>query len=107
MEVALKAKWVEALKSKKFEQGQGSLHKVGPTDIHKFCCLGVLCEVAGIKSEATSDFYSYDGNQSVLTKKLRDQLGLDTIDTDQLITMNDGPNSRTFAHIASWIERNL
>lgn len=34
-------KWIEALRSGKYEQGQGTLR----TKDDKFCCLGVLCDL--------------------------------------------------------------
>lgn len=37
-------KWVEALRSGKYEQGQLALQNG-----NKFCCLGVACEVSGLK----------------------------------------------------------
>ncbi len=42
----MKKKWVEALKSEKFEHGKFYLCKD-----NKFCCLGVLCEIEGIARE--------------------------------------------------------
>jgi hypothetical protein len=44
---ALKRKWVEALRSGEYEQGQGKLRKVENGRTYH-CCLGVLCEVAEI-----------------------------------------------------------
>lgn len=38
-------KWVGALRSGKYKQGRGALHRGD-----KFCCLGVLCEVLEIPS---------------------------------------------------------
>ena len=40
----LKEAWIEALESDEFEQGTGALRVDG-----KYCCLGVLCEVARTK----------------------------------------------------------
>jgi hypothetical protein len=40
MDAELKRKWVEALRSGKYEQASGKL-RVG----NKFCCLGVLCDL--------------------------------------------------------------
>lgn len=36
----IKAKWLEALRSGKYEQGEGRLNKD-----NQFCCLGVLCDL--------------------------------------------------------------
>jgi hypothetical protein len=52
-------KWVDALRSGKFEQGQGFLHKSDG----KMCCLGVACEVMGLERlnplDSTALGYSY------------------------------------------------
>lgn len=51
MNAELKTKWLEALRSGKYEQGKHYLKEGG-----KYCCLGVLCEVAGLESELNSVF---------------------------------------------------
>ena len=43
MDAEVKAQWVEALRSGKYKQAKGVLHKVGGG----YCCLGVLCDVLG------------------------------------------------------------
>jgi hypothetical protein len=43
MKEDVKNKWVEALRSRKYKQGQGLL-KCQNT----FCCLGVLCDISGL-----------------------------------------------------------
>lgn len=40
MDPDIKARWVKALKSGEYEQGQGSLNEKD-----KYCCLGVLCDL--------------------------------------------------------------
>jgi hypothetical protein len=42
MDATIKAQWVAALRSGEYEQGTGYLN----SDDKKFCCLGVLCELA-------------------------------------------------------------
>lgn len=42
MDADLKAKWVAALRSGEYQQTTGALRKEGG-----YCCLGVLCDVAG------------------------------------------------------------
>ncbi len=44
MDSALKAKWVEALRSGKYVQAKGCLRDSRPHG-DGFCCLGVLCDV--------------------------------------------------------------
>jgi hypothetical protein len=38
-------KWVKALRSGKFKQGQGTLKKFNKQGQEQYCCLGVLCEL--------------------------------------------------------------
>jgi len=50
----LQTKWLEALESGNYVQGQGNLRQpVAPSSENvsgqAYCCLGVLCEVAGLK----------------------------------------------------------
>jgi len=42
MNAEVKAKWVAALRSGKYKQGQRALHN---RDDDTYCCLGVLCEL--------------------------------------------------------------
>lgn len=44
MDPALKTKWVEALRSGRYAQGRQRLRNGD-----NYCCLGVLCEVAGLE----------------------------------------------------------
>jgi len=44
MNPEVKKKWVEALKSGKYKQGQRALH-LKTSDGSFFCCLGVLCDL--------------------------------------------------------------
>jgi len=60
MDKKLKAEWVKALMSGKYEQGEGSLYRNG-----KYCCLGVLCKEMGATNATlkdwgtTNDIYKY------------------------------------------------
>lgn len=51
MPKALLAKWLEALRSGKYEQGKGRLH----TGCRRYCCLGVLQHVKDGKVELIDD----------------------------------------------------
>jgi len=63
MKLEVKKLWIEALRSGKYEQGRGALNKDG-----KFCCLGVLCDLAvkaGVEVEVNKDAVKkvfYNGN---------------------------------------------
>ena len=111
MNPEVKQKWIEALRSGKYEQIKRKLWDNG-----KYCCLGVLCEVVG----ALRDNYGYYKlNESAqiesdteLTGDLADSLGLTTEDQRILTEMNDGENAfkgspQSFKEIADWIEKNL
>ena len=114
MNPEIKAKWIEALRSGKYEQGQGKLNKNG-----KFCCLGVLCEVmnygklpstySGANSyKKENDTYESENH---LTEGMRLELGIDSSQEHTLILMNDGKrrveNKKSFNEIADWVEKNL
>lgn len=48
--------WIAALRSGEFKQGEGCLHSIDNT----FCCLGVLCVVAGDERfDKSSLYYAY------------------------------------------------
>lgn len=87
MEKELKAKWIKALRSRKFKQGQQLLHHEGSNE---YCCLGVLCAVAGKPLDAES--YTW---LTAVTK-----------DYGPFVKMNDD-DGKSFKEIASYIEQNL
>lgn len=63
MKTSIKQKWISALRSGKYRQGRGALRRGD-----KYCCLGVLCELAiqdGVKIELDVDNESrttFDGS---------------------------------------------
>lgn len=86
MDAVVKQDWVKALESGEYEQGHGYLNNHG-----KYCCLGVLCDLAekagvvktdnsGNKGkvwyEAVSD--PYDENTLVLPDAVMEWAGLDS-----------------------------
>lgn len=137
MNPEIKERWVRALRSGKFPQGAGMLHRdwskgVGGTDDkHHFCCLGVLCEIAVADGEVESveitgrdDFsgvFTYtttpndmtSGNYHYLPLAVREWAGID--DNDPEVTI-DGRHARlstfnddnvSFGTIADAIEEQL
>jgi hypothetical protein len=46
MRPEIKERWLAALRSDQYEQGTGRLGMRGTDGQEKFCCLGVLCELA-------------------------------------------------------------
>ena len=135
MDAELKSKWVAALRSGDFKQGEGMLHN--PKE-DSYCCLGVLCKVMGAEWKSVSGtvpdedeedghrYYSYDhvpvlddrllssNDDEELSNAFASEIGIE--DQRQLVTLNDGrgkpgePNykeSQPFSVIADYIEKNL
>ena len=116
MNKELKDKWVAALRSGKYVQGTGNLQSGG-----RYCCLGVLCDVAGVKWIHFCDdgFLPVGGALGTLTELQKIQYGMRNGDnpvfrgsypggtvTGTLVEMNDDGN-KSFAEIADWIETYL
>lgn len=120
---ALLANWVAALRSGNYEQTNDQLYN---DCIDAYCCLGVLCKVAGaeftdisIKDEWT-EFYTLhrrpvlndvnlaDGDEELLSDDMLARLGFDSEIQSRLIGMNDGTNFEgkkySFTEIADYIE---
>jgi hypothetical protein len=94
MDADLKAKWVEALRSGKYQQQRGELGSGT-----KLCCLGVFSTVA-------------TGGPTYMP--WAHELGCDSRFVKYLIEMNDGERvdgewegGATFSDIADFIEENL
>lgn len=101
MDSAIKAKWVAALRSGKYQQGQNYLRHDG-----EYCCLGVLCDLidpAAWKQtgEGKSEWH---GARSLFPLEAAARIGIGR--HIHLLTMNDEEN-KSFAEIADWIEQNL
>lgn len=107
MKPEVKEEWVKALRSGEYEQGEGFLCKNG-----RFCCLGVLIDVAVEgdwvlveDSLGCGDYWALDGNSGTLPVERQQELGLSGICHGQLTAMND--DGISFAEIATWIERHV
>ena len=97
MDKELKAKWVAALRSGKYKQGQGRLRSVDDT----FCCLGVLADVEGKTWELIQQVYVVDGERWAVYGSYH----LPTDAVGRLAHMND--EGSTFEELADYIEENL
>jgi len=91
MDAKLKADWVKALRSGKYQQGRYKLK-----DGNAFCCLGVGFKICTGKNPRASD-PSWPAAQA---------LGLSDITFQKLIDMND-LQLKTFDEIADYIAQNL
>lgn len=101
-----KAKWVAALRSGKYKQGQNYLmldHSTGPL----YCCLGVAGNLCGVKLKGRAFLIS----EGFTTEELEQIPSLLTgsVNTNKniypLIRMND--DGKSFSEIADYIEANL
>jgi len=104
MDKELKRRWVEALRSGKYEQGNGCLRFGSET----FCCLGVLADVAdpeGWENDASaSERFHRLGSAKDSEGYLRGSiLALGTQRT--LAGLND--RGRSFGEIADYIEKRI
>ena len=64
MNPEIKVQWVAALRSGKYRQGAGVLHRRKPAG-DEYCCLGVLCELAVRAGVANVEPARYDGDSFV------------------------------------------
>ncbi len=116
MKARLKKDWIAALVSGDYEQGKFALRKTDTcfmdkdgkiTSKDRYCCLGVLCDVAGIKWKESKHYpgqFETHGNTAILHTKLMNQFGLSDQAANKLMNMNDH-DFRTFKQIASYIKR--
>ena len=106
-------KWVEALRSGKYEQGNKFL-RLGD----RYCCLGVLCDLDGAGWTPQLAYFAakagpvYSAGPSVhgseihtLSEEREERLEIEHGIVGQVIYMND--SGKTFAEIADWIEANV
>jgi hypothetical protein len=97
-------KWVDALRSGKYQQAQGHLRNGD-----SFCCLGVACDISGIGTWTESGYsINHYGSYKLLPKEVRNWLGLKDISgsygATHLAWEND--QGKTFEQIADLIEAN-
>jgi hypothetical protein len=103
-------KWVAALRSGEFEQGNGALRRGD-----KFCCLGVACELAAKykiikpakKAPGSDDLFMYGYRTCTLPDEVTNWLNLRTHDGNieghiSLVGEND-VKDKTFKEIADLI----
>lgn len=102
----IKAKWVAALRSGEYAQGQQKLKHLGGTPT--FCCLGVLCDILAPEAweESSSHFGIHDGKEENPSPRIQEMAGIDAVSVTELIQMND-IQAKSFDQIADWIEATL
>ena len=99
MDKKLKARWVKALRSGRYKQGDGTLKADG-----RYCCLGVLRQIADPKDRGFRRARASDDNALLSNKQLR-RFGLTNKRQNELAEMNDG--GQKFPAIADYIEKHL
>jgi len=105
MNKRLRDRWIAALRSGKYKQGNGALKSNDPDDPESaqyyFCCLGVLREIdPKIKPRPGARNSYLDEKSSGISKETQLFLA-------QMNDGSDGQKERGFRGIAQWIERNL
>ncbi len=109
MDPELKEKWLKALRSGEYKQGNGRLRNESDC----YCCLGVLCDVSGVgkwTKVGEGEYPMYlcgDTNcAGVLWGELEEALSVPSEAIGTLMNMND-KKGNTFEEIATYIEANL
>ncbi len=105
---ALTLKWVEALESGTRKQCKSTLKRKGRKNRKaRYCCLGVACAVAGVKSNLFElhGLLIEPGNPPELADVAK-RIGVTEGRQDALTSMNDAGNN-SFKEIAAWIRRNI
>lgn len=104
MRPEVKAAWVAALRSGRYQQGKGRLRDPAT---NAFCCLGVLCDIGARKAWDGGVYEGPLGNlgNGFLPTDVRDLAKIPARKQAYLAALNDGGHS--FSEIADWIEANL
>lgn len=108
MKASLKQEWINALRSGKYEQGRNYLKTKNRHGVIKYCCLGVLCEIANLKftwDDRLKKFLINDYFQ-ILPYEIIENLQITKNDVDKLINLNDVYRC-SFTEISYWIEKNI
>lgn len=101
MKPQIKADWLKALRSGKYQQGKARLQSRG-----LFCCLGILCDLLRPDLWATVGIgLRHNDHTDLPSELILEQAGLSQTVARQLAVMND--KGKTFNEIADFIEINL
>jgi len=99
-----KERWIEALSSGKYNQGENSLYEDG-----NYCCLGVACIVEGltIRDIERRPYITKSMSSSPSLSVLSKASITSTSDLDYVIAEMNDEKGMSFLDIANWIEKNL
>lgn len=104
---AVKKRWINELRSDKYQQSTGSLK-----DKDGYCCLGVLCDIVDKKGWGRIQRGSYrhhldhSGDHIDINDTTPALHALSLGSREKLVKLNDDKNY-SFKRIATWIEKNL
>jgi len=111
MKPKLKSKWINALASGKYQQADGYLYQRNEDGKETYCCLGVLCIVAGKHIDGARADEVVESGMELLNSATLEQFGLTNDQQQVLSAMNDGTScngikyqKHTFHEIAQYIE---
>lgn len=109
-----KARWLEALRSGKYQQGKYRLRD-NADGADRFCCLGVLCDTYDPNGWGPNNsdpdsvdsrlvYMAPDGGvgSAYLPLQIEAEVGITQSAQDKLTSLNDEPHD--FDYIADWIE---
>jgi len=94
-------KWVEALRSGKYEQTEGYLKTE-----NGHCCLGVLCEISDLDLTVTErtptfkpfKYFEFNNNDSHLPNEVKDWAGMKSVDGNLNTLYLDRDTNKLFSH---------
>lgn len=119
MDPKFKARWLKALRSGKYEQGQEALRTRSVLDKKpKYCCLGVAADIMKDVTWSEYDQVIFKGKHTFMSGSIPDEVaqtvGLNDEAQIRLACFNDGKTKngkrahrKNFNEIADWIEKNL
>lgn len=107
MDKELATRWVEALRSGKYEQGTTRLRTID----NKYCCIGVLADIIGCKWKVhhrntyfKPDIYDIEDHTGSLPRNIENKIFNSSYTQESFIDLNDN-RKMSFNEIANVIER--
>lgn len=102
MNPEIKQKWVEALRSGRYKQGNNAL-LIQAQGGARYCCMGVLCEIVdGIPPMGDAVFPT---ERTWKTCEMLPEVEL--MELEAILSRMNDEEGKTFPEIAQWIEENL
>lgn len=107
MDLEVKTKWIESLRSGEYKQGRGRLRGELNGEV-KYCCLGVVCDILNVgKWNSLSEFeYAGQPRVSYPNTEFLELIDLKYDEAKNLAYLND-QLGWSFKKIANWIEESL